>query len=601
MPKVFDRHAPPFDRLTEPEIEEVRAALDIGYFRAGDVLLHRGAPAEALYVVIKGAVEERDASEVIDLLGPKRLFDSRALVQGACAHDFVAAEETLAYILPRDKALDLMRRNPAFAAHFYRETSDKLEAFASRSEKREVGALMRAHISELSLTPAVEIDGDLTLADAGRLMNERHVDAVIVHDHGQTGIATGMSLAKAVVLDRKPLETRIGDVARYDLVTVSPQDFVATALVAMTRHAKRRLVVREGETFLGFLEDLHLLGFIAGSSPVVTGRIERAGSVADLAPTAKEIAAQVERLHRQGLKVQAIAEVTSDLNRRLMRRLFELTAPDSIRRHGCLIVMGSEGRGEQTVRTDQDNGLLLAEPVDAADLATFRRRFSEALASFGFPPCPGGVMVSNPEWSRTVEDYESDFRRWAVVPEERSFLNVAIFYDAQAVAGNARLLDHAKQAMIDTLKGEKVWLGHFARAIEQFTVPVGFFRSFITAEGRKGDALDVKKGGIFPILHGIRAIALELGLTETSTSRRIELVAAWGVFGADFAKELNQAFLFLSELKLDAQLKAQRGLGDGLVRPNEMSAIERDLLRDALYAVKQFREIVRRHFNLSVF
>jgi CBS domain-containing protein len=601
MPKVFDRHVPPFDRLTGPEIEDVRASLDVGYFRPGDVLLHRGAPAEALYVVIKGAIEERDGAEIIDILGPKRMFDSRAVVQGACAHDFIAAEETLAYVLPREKALDLMRRNAAFAAHFYRETSDKLEAFASRTEMREVGALMRAHVAELTLSPAVEIEGDRSLAEAGHLMNDCHVDALIVHDNGRTGIATGMTLAKAMVLEGKPLTARIGDVARFELVTVSPQDFVATALVAMTRHNKRRLVVREGDTFLGFLEDIHLLGFIAGSSPVVTGRIERASSVADLAPAAREISAQVERLHRQGLKVQAIAEITSDLNRRLLRRVFEITAPEAIKRKGCLIVMGSEGRGEQTVRTDQDNGLLLAEPVDPAELDAFRRRFSDALISYGFPPCPGHVMVSNPYWSRTIDEFESEFRRWAVVPEEKSFLNTAIFYDAQAVGGDARLLDHAKHALVETLKGEKVWLGHFARAIEQFAVPVGFFRSFITAEGKKGDALDVKKGGIFPIVHGIRAIALELGLTETSTCRRIELVSAWGVFGAEFAHELTQAFLFLSELKLDAKLKAQRGVGDGLVRPSEMSAIERDLLRDALYAVKQFRDIVRRHFNLSVF
>lgn len=113
-----------------------------------------------------------------------------------------------------------------------------------------------------------------------------------------------------------------------------------------------------------------------------------------------------------------IAEITSDLNRRLFVRLFELVAPPSIREQGCLILMGSEGRGEQTVRTDQDNGLLLAGPVPEAELAAFREDFSGALDGFGFPPCPGNVMVRNPLWSQTAEgmarqcSQTSASRRW---------------------------------------------------------------------------------------------------------------------------------------------------------------------------------------------
>ena len=109
-------------------------------------------------------------------------------------------------------------------------------------------------------------------------------------------------------------------------------------------------------------------GLFAGNSQLIPGRIDRARGLDDLAGAARDIQAQVERLHRQGLKVDLIAEITSDLNRRLFGKLFEMVAPPSIREHGCLLLMGSEGRGEQTVRTDQDNGLLLAGEVPAEDL-----------------------------------------------------------------------------------------------------------------------------------------------------------------------------------------------------------------------------------------
>src|SRR6478736_5077213 len=116
-------------------------------------------------------------------------------------------------------------------------------------------------------------------------------------------------------------------------------------------------------------------------------------------------------------------------------RLFEMVAPDEIRAGGCLVVMGSEGRGEQTVRTDQDNGLILAGPVDKATLDTFRADFSTALADFGFPPCPGNVMVRNSFWSKPLSDYLADFRRWVALPDEVAHMNVAFFYDARTVGG----------------------------------------------------------------------------------------------------------------------------------------------------------------------
>jgi Predicted signal-transduction protein containing cAMP-binding and CBS domains len=200
----------------------------------------------------------------------------------------------------------------------------------------------------------------------------------------------------------------------------------------MTKRNKRRVAVHDGERYIGILEDIDLLGFLAGSAQVVAGRIDRASSRDDLAVAARETAAQVRTLRRQGVKVEVIGEVVSDLNRTAVLPAVRDggTRRDPCQR--CLVVMGSEGRGEQTVRTDQDNGLILAGPVDKAALDAFRIDFSGALADFGFPPCPGNVMVRNPVWSKPLSDYLADFRRWVALPDEAAHMNVAIFYDARA-------------------------------------------------------------------------------------------------------------------------------------------------------------------------
>ena len=366
---------PPFDRLTSQEVETLRAALDIDYFRPGETIIAQNAPANALFVVIKGTIEERDGSDLLALLGPKDSFDSRALVHGKSGHAFVAREETLCYVAPKNVTLGLIQSNPRFASFFYREISHKLDELARDEEERRYGSLMRARVAELFLHPPAFIDASDTIEAAGHLMREIDSNALFVRDGERIGIITGMNLSKAVVLRRQSIETPVRELAHFDVVTLRPDDFVSSALLLMTKRNKRRVAVHDGERYVGILEDIDLLGFLAGSAQVVAGRIDRASSKDDLVIAARETAAQVRTLRRQGVKVEVIGEVVSDLNGRLFSRLFEMVAPERDPDQRCLVVMGSEGRGEQTVRTDQDNGLILAGPVDKATLDAFRDRF----------------------------------------------------------------------------------------------------------------------------------------------------------------------------------------------------------------------------------
>ena len=260
--------------------------------------------------------------------------------------------------------------------------------------------------------------------------------------------------------------------------------------------------------------------------------------------------------------------------------------------------MGSEGRGEQTFRTDQDNGLILRSDVPQPDLDGFRRDMFDALAECGFPPCPGEVMVRNPVWSKSLDAYREDFARALAHGDETGVMNVAIFYDADATAGDDALLSEAKQDLIDLMRGERVRLARFARAIDAFPTPIGFFNNLVTSKA-DGDALDLKKGGVFPLMHGVRALALEAGLHETKTTARIARLSEAGLFDAQFARELIQAFNYLMTLRLDAQIA--EAAASNLVKPGELSTMDRDLLRDAFLVVKRLREMVRRHFNLAMF
>ncbi len=601
MPESFDFTTPPFDLLSEPERQRVRAAVDVEFYPAGATVLSPGDAAEALHVIIKGTVEERDDDSLVAVLGPGDSFDSAALVQGTTAHAFVVGEEALCYLLPRDQALELTRRNPAFGAFFYRDIGRKLEALAERRDQRELGGLLRARVRDAFLHPAVTVPGETTIEEAGHTMRTRDTNTLFVQDGNRLGIITGMNLSKACVLRRLPLETPVSEICHFDIVPVDAGAFVYDAMVLMTKHNKRRLAVVENGGFVGVLEEIDLLGLLSSNSMVVAGRLDRAAGVDDLRNAAEEIARTVRTLHLQGLGVDALSEIASDLNRRLFAKLFELLAPDDLRSKACLFVMGSEGRGEQTVRTDQDNGLVLAEPVDEGTLQRFRDAFSGALDSFGFPACPGQVMVNNPAWSRTAEDFRAEMRQWVAHPGEQAHMKVAIFLDAAPVAGDAALLAELRRYLFDLVAGNKGYLALFAKATEAFGTPIGLFGGLIADAGTRHDGLDLKKAGIFPMVHGARSFALERRIEPTGTVARLRTLSRQGVLEASLVEELVGAFALLRELHLKAQLDAELTGGPALVRPRQLNAFQRSLLKDALQAVKAFRERVRHHFGLGMF
>jgi CBS domain-containing protein len=445
----------------------------------------------------------------------------------------------------------------------------------------------------------------MTIEDAGRRMRDSDINALFVRDGERVGVVTGMNLSKAVVLRRLPLDTPIRDISHFDVSAVGSDDFIFEALLLMTRHSRRRLAIKSDGAYVGFLEDIDILGLFAGNSQLIPGRIDRARSLDDLSVAASDIQAQVERLHQQGVKVEAIAEITSDLNARLFVKLFEMVAPPSIRDNGCLMIMGSEGRGEQTVRTDQDNGILLAGPVPETDLATFREAFSGALDGFGFPPCPGDVMVRNPVWSQPVDSFIGQIKAWVLARDPDAAMNLAIFSDAAAVTGRSDLLARARTALVELLRGEGALLARFAYLIETFNTPrVGRLSSIMASVGVGSEEIDVKKAGTFPIVHGMRTLALDKGILAHTTAGRIDALVEAGSLEPDFGRELVSALRVFMEFRLRSQLQAMRRgstEGESLVYLGDLTTADRDILRDSLRIVRQFREIIRNRYNLGAF
>ncbi len=602
MPNAFDFSASPFDCLDADEQRLVRDHVDIAYVRADETILETGAAALHLFVIIKGHVSQFDGDELVATFGPNDCFDGRSLVAGRASSRFVAAEEVIAYQLAKVAVNELISRNASFSALLFSDLSNKLGALAQRHSQREMQALTTSRVDAAFLRPAHIVDGSDDIVTVTAVMNAQHTSSVLVRDGQRLGMFTNTGLQRAI-LDGRPLAALpVRELATFKLVTIAPDAHLFDALALMIQHQVHRLVVAEGGHISGLLEQLDLLSFLSNHSYVIAVQIAQANDLDALQAAAQRITRFVSLLYRGGTKVGQIGKLVQALNAKLFERTWQLVAPAALQADSCLFVMGSEGRGEQLLKTDQDNGLILREGtlVGEPQVAEACQRFTQALRNFGYPDCPGGIMVSNPAWRRDTREFSAEVRRWLLRPEPEGLMALAIFIDAHAVAGDAALLAGVRAEVDQLVAADDALLGRFAAAIDSFPDASAGWWNRLLLIGEK-DTLDLKKAGIFPIVHGVRSLALREHLPATATVARLDALVAAHRLPADLATDLGDSLHFLMSLKLKAglaELDTERPVTGG-VPTAKLSSLERDLLKDAFAVVKRFKALVRHQFHLE--
>ena len=603
MPNAFNFRSSPFDCLDETEQQIVRDNVDIAYFRPDETILGPGMEPLHLLVIIKGQVSQFDAQELVASYGPEDCFDGRSLVAGRASSRFVAADEVVAYQLAKAAVNTLISCNATFGALLFSDLSAKLGALAQRHSQRELHVLTASRVDEAFLRPAHFVDGSASIVDVAGAMQSHRTSSVLVRDGDRLGIFTNTGLQRAIV-DGRPLQSlAVRELASFALATIAPDAPLFDALALMIQHQVHRLVVAQGDTIVGLLEQLDLLSYLSNHSYLITVQIVQAQDLEALRVQAERITRFVALLYRGGTRIGQTGKLVQALNAKLFERAWQLVAPAQLVAESCLFVMGSEGRGEQLLKTDQDNGLILRDGATVAedDVAQACSRFSAALRSFGYPDCPGAIMVSNPAWRRRASDFASMVRNWLLRPDPEGLMALAIFIDAHPVAGDASLLSAVRGEVDRLVTADDALLGRFAAAIDSFPDAPGGWWNRLLHIGEETQTLDLKKAGIFPIVHGVRSLALRDHVRATATAGRLEALVASGRLPDALARELVDSLNFLMELKLKAglaELEAQRPVS-GAVRIDRLGSLERDLLKDALAVVKRFKALVRHQFMLE--
>ncbi len=599
----------PFSAMAEDELLWLVQRLSVAYFARDAVLLPPAdTPPDALFIVKQGTVAGATAEgQTVLQLATGEMFPLGALLAGrGAANRYVAATDTFCYLLPAADFHALLAKSPEFHDFCTRRIASLLEesqravqseyALALDDESRFARPLAslirRAPVSVLAATP---------LADALAVMEAARVGSVVVTDDaGQPrGILTLKDVLARVTLAGVPLATPISSVMTPDPATLSADAPVADALVLMARQGIHHIPLVEAGRLTGVVSEKDIFALRRLSVEGITSAIARSEDAARLPALALDIGDLAHSLLAQGMDAENLTAIISSLNDRLTERIIalECEADDAlVGLRWCWLALGSEGRKEQTLATDQDNALIFAEASDVQRdaLLAFALRVNHRLDACGFPLCQGGIMASNPKWCLSAADWQQQFTQWIDHGSPEALLHASIFFDFRPLTGDASLALDLRAWLNRSAQKNPRFLHQMAGNALRNRPPLGLVRDFVlSGNDAHPHTIDLKLNGATPFVDAARIFALAAGSPQTNTAKRLRAAApALHIPDAELA-DWNRAFHFLQLLRLRHQHGQQRAgtVPDNHLDPDTLNPLDRRILKEAL---RQARKVQAR-------
>jgi len=624
---AFLQKIPPFQFLSVPELRMLSRSMTLEYFPRDTVILSAGQrPSDALYIVQKGAVKLALRTKVgkelvIDMRSEGEIFGLLSIMGRDVARlDVTAVEDTLCYTIPSAEMQDLMTANREVSDYLLRTSVTRYMEKSLNELRAQTNLMGNAEqllyslsVGDVVREPAITCDAKTTIREAAKLAAAAHTSSLFVAEAGQkaAGIVTDADFARKVVANGVSVELPVTNIMSAPVIAVESGDRIFAALLAMLCHDIHHVLVTSEGLPKGVLTS-HDLMLLQGKSPLSLARhLEQQQTIEDLAAAQKRVNDLLPLLMREGARASHITRVVAELNDRLMAKILELAeaklGPPPV--PYCWVVLGSEGRREQTFKTDQDNALIyddVAEEQRAAAANYFAglAEFAQAaLERCGYPACTGGYMASNPRWRQSVTAWQNTFATWIREGELHPTEDALIFFDVRPVAGDFSLFDRLAASNREKLKDARFFKSVLGSITITVKPPLGFFRTFVVERsGEHKEQLDLKSYGTSPIVNAARLFALDAGVEHTNTLDRLLALQSLPEQDVALLKDLQEAFEFLTLLRLDNQLQQARA-GQPLnnyISPGQLTHLQRNSLKEAFHTIARVHSAIDDRFRTAV-
>ncbi|HHO42148.1 MAG TPA: CBS domain-containing protein, partial [Epsilonproteobacteria bacterium] len=434
-------------------------------------------------------------------------------------------------------------------------------------------------------------------------MEKINASSIIVKNNDGYGIVTDTNLRHYILQQSNENHKNIGGIQTKPIIWAKNGELLFNVLLMMTKKSIKHLpVFDEDGSIIGVLEMINLVSFFANQTHLITAQMENATTIQEVVLAASRVDVMIGALHAKGVKSRYIAKLVSEINKKMYTKLFKLIIPPSWHERCALVLLGSEGRGEQILRTDQDNALIFEPNFKPEGIQEIALEFVETLDKIGFPRCEGNVMVINPKWHQDIIGYKAMIDEWIENPTQENLMDAAIFFDSSAVAGAQLLHSSLRDYLLKKVQNSPLILCHFAKPIESFDSALGIFSQFVTEGSAHKNEIDIKKTALFPVVHGVRSLSLEKGIMVTNTYERIKELNNSGFMSREDAHGMIEALEVVSTLRLHSQIAQQHNakIPNNYVSIDTLGKMERDLLKEALKSIERFKKVVHYHFKLSM-
>jgi len=624
----FLRGVPPFQELDDATLGNIAKGVSMEFYPKGSTILNQEGPAsQHLRIVKKGEVKvfiksSKDEEVIIDSRGEGESFGFLSLVSGDKSRaNVVATEDTTCYLISREAVLRLLETNPPFAEYFLvsylNKYIDKATKEMSKKSLLYGGGdklLFTTPVGELVAKEVVSASQDVSIREAAELMSQKRISSLILLDTDgvPSGVFTDRDMRDKVVSKGRNIEDRVKEVMSVSLIKSDAREYCFEALLKMIRYNIHHLLIIDGGKLKGVITN-HDFMLLQGTSPVsVAKEIESQQTIEGLIPIAGKTNKLVGLLLKEGAKASNITRIITEVNDRLLRKVLEITEKKlgSSPLNYCWIVFGSEGRKEQTFKTDQDNAIIYEDPPTPEKEEEAKRYFSaftllarDGLMKCGFPSCPADYMASNPQWCQPLKVWKRYFSQWINEPNPDAVLRSLIFFDFRPIHGEFSLSEELRDYLNSHLQDQMLFLGFMANTILNNLPPVGFFRSFVVEKsGAHKDKFDLKIKGLAPLVDAVRLFALEKGVRETSTLERIAALKDRHTIVKAYADELEYAFEFIMLQRIHHQFEMLESgkQPDNFINPNKLSNLEKRIIRDAFGVISKMQGLIVERYKAMI-
>jgi CBS domain-containing protein len=632
--KDFMKDYPPFNLIDKKDLKWLAERVVVKYFTPGQTVFNQGDdPGQYIYMVREGAVhlyrQEGEKQILLDECDEGDVFGIRPLLaKEPYATTAKAEEESIVYAIHIGGFEKFAEVNPRIMMYLARTFA----ASARSKYDGQVKGKLFLHNDQLvdSNFPLLEVQSietkkapitcgpNATVQQAALIMTDNEVGSIIVTNESKKplGIITDRDLRKKIATGIVPLETPVSEIMSSPVVTVSPNMTVADVQILMIRHKIHHLCITEDGTSntpaAGVISEHDLLVIQANNPAILIREIKRSNSGEQIRGLREKAEVLLKKYIYQEVSILFISTIMSEINDSIIVRAIEMSITD-MEREGykkpeadfCWLGLGSEGRREQLLRTDQDNALIFEDVAEEDYKSTkayyleLSGRVTRILNEAGFKFCPADMMASNPKWCLSLQEWKETFEAWIFQPVPKALMHSTIFFDYRPIYGKIELSDALSESIFEYLNRQTIFLSFLAKNAMENPAPLSFFRNFVVERsGEHKNEFDIKARAMMPLADAARVLTLSHRVSKVNnTVRRFQKMAELEPQNKELYIQAADAYETLMRYRA---LQGLKNLNSGrFFNPSELNKMERLNLRNSFQPIDELQSLLNLRFQLA--